>query len=353
MPLFNKTKNFLGIDIGTFSTKMVELSYSKKGKITLVNYAEKANSPEMEEIFRSPRKKSFSLDHKQIAANVKKVLDDAEVKKREAVFSIPDFMTFFTVFKTPPMPEEEIGATIQFEARQHIPLPLKDVTLDWSVIEKGNEKEKIGSKVLLVAVPNKVINEYQQVAQLAGIDLLSIEAEAFSLARASVSSQDVGKTIQLIDIGVQSTTISIVKDGSIKATYSIDFSEIEMIKALAVKSSMSYTQARQTKDQVGFKKDSEQSKALCEQLDVLVNEIKQIADNLFRTEKKEINKVVLSGGSSLIPGLREYIEVGTKKETKIIDPFLEFSYPLTLKEALKEMGPRYAIATGLALRGRE
>jgi type IV pilus assembly protein PilM len=350
MPFFNKTKNFLGIDVGTFSIKVVELSYSKKGKVVLENYGEVANDPKVEDIFHDPRKKSFSLSHQLIADNIKKVLSEAGIKKREAVFSIPDFMTFFTVFKTPPMPQEEIGTTIQFEARQHIPLPLKDVTLDWSIIEKNDGN--VGPKILLVAVPNKVIEEYQKIAQLAGVSLLSIEAEVFSLARTIFAKEELNKIIQLVDVGVQSTTISIVHNSMVKATHSVDFSEMDLIKELAVKMNLSYNEANEIKRTSGFNENSEQGKVLCKKLDSLINEINQIADNLFRTDKKEVNKIIVSGGTSLSPGLKDYIQLKTKKETQIINPFVDFSYPPALKEILEEIGPRYAIATGLALRDR-
>jgi len=352
MVFFNKTKTFLGIDVGTFSTKIVELSYSPKSKVVLDNYGEINNSPNVEEVFKNPRKKSFSLPHEEIAENIKKVLDEAGIKKRQAIFSIPDFMTFFTVFKTPPMPLEEINSTVQFEARQHIPLPLKEVTLDWSVIEKGDDKEKIGPRILLAAVPNKVIEEYQKISEMAGVSLSAIEAEVFSLARSLIVNGEKEKTVQLIDIGIQSTTISLIREGVIKATYSIDFSEIEIIKELAVKKDLSYNQAREIKMN-GFNENSEEGKILCSKLDVLVNEIKQIADNLFRTEKRNIDKIVLSGGSCLDIGFKEYIADKTGKEAEIINPFINFSYPLAFKDVLVEMGPRYAIATGLALRNKQ
>jgi type IV pilus assembly protein PilM len=350
MPLFNKTKNFLGIDVGTFSIKVVELSYSKKGKVVLENYGEIVNDPKIEDVFYNPRKKSFSLSHQIIANNIKKVLDETGIKKREAFFSIPDFMTFFTVFKTPPMPQEEIGTTIKFEARQHIPLPLKDVTLDWSIIEKSDGS--IGPKILLVAVPNKVIEEYQEIAQLAGVSLLSIEAEVFSLARTIFAKEEPSKTIQLVDVGVQSTTISIINNSMVKATHSVDFSEMDLVKELAVKMNLSYNEASEIKRTSGFNENSEQGKILSKKLDSLVNEINQIADNLFRTEKKEVNKIIVSGGTSLNPGFKDYIQLKTKKETQIINPFLGFSYAPALEKTLAEMGPRYAIATGLALRDR-
>ena len=351
--LFRKKKRLLGVDIGTFSTKVVELSYSKKGKVFLENYGEKINETQKETLYTSSRKKAFLLPHQEIANNIRNVLNEAKIEKKEAVFSIPDFMTFFTVFKTPPMPKEEIASVVQFEARQHIPLPLQEVTLDWSVIEEANLDKKIGAKVLLVAVPNNVISEYQKVAQLSGLKLSSIEAEVFSLARASVFGEDCNKVIQLIDIGVQSTTISLVKENVIKATYSIDFSESEIAKKLVDKLGISYNEADEMRRKIGFVEDSNEGKVLCAQLDSLVEEIEQISENFFKTEKKEIDKIILAGGLSLSNGMKTRLEEKTKRKIEIVNPFVDFSYNPILKNSLREMGPRYAIAVGLALRDKE
>ncbi len=353
IPFLNKTKRLLGIDIGTFSTKMVELSYSQKEGVFLENYGEKFNEFKEEDVYRTPRKKVFPLSHQKIAENIRKILDEAEVKRDEAVFSIPDFMTFFTVFRIPSMPKEEMASAIQFEARQHIPLPLKEVALDWSVIEESQNEKKMGPKILLVAVPSKVISEYQKVAELAKVKLLSIEAEVFSLARSSVPKEDINKTVQLIDLGVQSTTISIVKDGIVKTTYSVEFSEIEILGGLVEKLDIGYDEADRIMNETGLNENSNEGKILCDQFDFLIDEIRQTADNFLRIEGGKVDKIILAGGISLSPGLKNYLEMKAKKEFQIANPFLKFSYPPILKEVLEKIGPRYAIATGLALRDRE
>lgn len=351
-PFFKKTKNLLGIDVGTFSTKIVELSYTKKGKVTLENYGEKMNEAK-DEFYQGKRKKPFLLPHQDIADNVRSILMESGIKKRDAIFSIPDFMTFFTVFRIPPMPKEEIASVVQFEAKQHIPLPMSEITLDWSIIEAGSKEKNKGPKILLVVVPNKVISEYQKVAALAGVNLLSIEAEVFSLARAAIVGEDLTQTVQLIDMGIQSTTISVVRDGLIKATYSIDFSKGEIVKNIADKLSMSYNEADRMIRKVGFVESSNDGKVLCAFLDILIDEIKQISDSFFKNEQKEIKKIILAGGPSSSIGLKDYLKRKTKKEIQIVNPFSSFSYPPVLEEALKKMGPRYAIATGLALKDKE
>jgi len=54
-----------------------------------------------------------------------------------------------------------------------------------------------------------------------------------------------------------------------------------------------------------------------------------------------------------MPGLKKYFEDYLKKETEIANPFSSIFYQPILEKILKGMGPAYAIAVGMALRGFE
>ena len=62
---------------------------------------------------------------------------------------------------------------------------------------------------------------------------------------------------------------------------------------------------------------------------------------------------IIAGGVASIPGIKEYFREYLGKETEIANPFLNIYCPPILEKTLKEMGPAYAIAVGLALRGLE
>ncbi len=66
-----------------------------------------------------------------------------------------------------------------------------------------------------------------------------------------------------------------------------------------------------------------------------------------------MEKIVLAGGTALMPGLKEYFSEELKKEVEIANPFSNIIFPPILTETLKEMGPAYAIAVGLAMKGLE
>lgn len=100
-------KNFLGIDVGTSSIKMVALS-SWAGRIRLENYGEISAAALYQKPFRTFEKSTLLLSSEEISKAIKAIMEEAKIKARECVFSIPDFSTFFTNFELPPMSADEL-----------------------------------------------------------------------------------------------------------------------------------------------------------------------------------------------------------------------------------------------------
>jgi len=351
-PFKKATKKFLGIDIGTASIKIVELS-SLRARIKLENYGEIGAPMFYEKPFRTFEKSTLLLSNQDIAKAIGVIFKEAKIENRDAVFSIPDFSTFFTFLELPPMTQEEIPSAVQFKARQHIPLPLSEVALDWTIIEgEASNQKKAELKILLVAVPHEVINQYQEIARLSQIRLLALEAEVFGLARSLI--KDKKGTIALVDIGAQSTTISIIEKGVLKITYSFDVSGNELTRLLSKSLNISYNKAEELKRRhgIGFS-EMQVGRILSPLIDLMLSEIEKISQNFYQAEGKEIEKVILAGGSALLPGLKEYSSDHLKKTVEIANPFAEIFYPPVLSQTLGEIGPSYAIAVGMALRGFE
>lgn len=350
----------LGIDIGTSSIKIVELSRSGV-RVKLDNYGEISTAAVSKGPFRTSEENTIVLSSSDIGKAITAVLEEAKIQTKSVVFAIPDFSSFFTNFQLPPMTKKEISDAINFAATQYIPLPLSEVTLDWQLIEGkigGRSKEKL--KILLVAVPTKVISQYQEIAIISKLKAKSLEAEAFALLR---SIRGIDKiTVGLVDIGDKSTTCSIVENGMLKSSNSLDIGGDGMTKSIAEGADLDYNDAEKLKKQYGVAailkegarghgEGEKITKAFLPLIDSILDEVQKIFRNFSREEKKDIQKVVLAGGTSLLPGLREYFFSVLKKETEIINPFANMNSPQILDKTLQEMGPRYAIAVGAALRG--
>lgn len=358
---FFSPKKFLGIDIGTSAIKVIELSKRGERK-KLENYGEIQAKALYEKPFRTFEKSTLLLSSQDIARGIKAIIQEAKIKTKECIFSIPDFSSFFTTFELPPMTKEELPQAVRYEARQHIPLPLGEVALDWQIIEGevDTSQKKTKLQILLVAVPNEIINQYKEIAQLCGLQLLALEAEVFGLIRALVPA-DNKKIISLIDIGAQSTTCSIVGKRILKESHSFDFAGNEFIDRIAKSLSVDYSTAKNFKEKYGLS-DTALPHTETPYPQTTVKEIIQpLVDTILREIERiirnypgpEIEKFIIGGGEALLPGLKEYFQEYLKKEVEIANPFANIFYPPILEKNLKEMGPSYTIAIGMALRGLE
>jgi len=347
-------KSFLGVDIGTFSIKIVEVSKVGKRK-KLENYGEIQAVSLYEKPFRTFEKSTLTIANHDVVRAISGVLKEAKMKSKKAYFSIPDFSSFFTTFTLPVMTEEELPQAVEYEARQHIPLPLSEVTLDWQVIEgKTINHKPTPFKILLVAVPNEIIQQYQDIATNTGLELLSLEAEVFGLARALIKTSEKELSVALIDIGARSTTISIINKGILGISHSFDTSGNDLTNLIAKGLNVDYSKAEELKNKHGLlPSEAGTREIMLPLIDLILNEIKKISPNFYQTEKREIQKVIVAGGSALIPGLADYFSKSLGKPVEIANPFSDIYYPPILENVLKKMGPSYTIAIGTGLRGLE
>lgn len=344
-------KRMVGIDVGTASIKAVELSRWGQGK-TLENYGEIKSVSLFKEPFRSVEKGSYMLSNYFVSRAVKAVLDEAKIRTKAVMFSIPDFSTFCTSFELPPMTAREVPDAIYYNAPQYIPLPITETTLDWKVIggEIGDKKTPL--KIFLVAIPNQTIEDYQKVAQLAGLELYAVEAEALSLSRALVRENR--SCICVVDIGAQSTTINIVDRQSLKKSYSFEFSGNQLTYSVSSALGLGHVEAEQIKSQEGLiSLKQEISKTLYLLIDPLMIEVRKILYDFNQQEAKNVDAIYLTGGTSALPGLKEYFEEVLKKKVEIPNCFSELLYPPILGKTLEKMAPSFAVATGVALGGLE
>ncbi len=347
----SRPKSFLGIDIGSSAIRIVELKRESHGYL-LKNYGGLEKEDIGEGDFRSSEKDHFSLSDKDIADAIKAILRETGIKTREVGFSIPDFNSFFTNLKLPTMEEGEVAEAIRYQIRPFIPLPIEDVVLDWSIIE--GEPGQTSLKILVVAIPKEIVSQYQRVANLSGLNLKFLESEVFSLARSLPKNLSREKIISLVDIGKRSTTCSIVERGVLKISYSFNTAGNELTESIARSLNVSYNKAESIKKSQGLVVEKDDiSQILIPIVDSILEEVKRVFRDFYQKEGKEIDGLVLSGGGATMAGLLKYFRRELKKETIMMNPFLNLISPPILKGVLIELGPFYGEAVGLAMKGLE
>lgn len=346
--VFGKNRPSVGIDIGTTSIKIIELR--KEGKnIVLMNYGE----------YKRIRNKktfpfhtnSFSFQEEEVAEAIKSLLAETKIETKEASFSLPAFSSFFTVIELPKMPLNEIAGAIQYQSYKYIPLPLQEVVLDYELIEDENTGED-KLKALLIAVPKDLVEKYYKVAKILNMSLRALEVETFSETRALVG-EDKEPTV-IVNIGDRSSNITVVDYGFIRICHSIEFSGFYLTKSISEALNVSFLRAEELKKEKGITPEvgSLASGPIFPVVDkIIFNMQKVINTYLSQNPRREIKKIILSGGGASMPGLLEYFYSKTNIKTERAQCFSTIKYPPSLEKAIQEMNTSFSVSIGLATEG--
>jgi type IV pilus assembly protein PilM len=347
-------KSYLGIDIGTSAIKIAELS-KRKNRKNLENYGEIRSEFLYGKIYRTSKGKDVFLSNEEIAKAIKEIISTAKMKSRDATFALPDFASFFTRFDLPPMTKEELPEAVKFAARRYIPLPLSEVVLDWQVLkERQISKNKRQFHILLIAVPLRTVQQYQEIANKAELENFALEAEVFSLIRALIKEKEAEKkSVCLIDIGAQTTSVSIVEKGNLLISRSFDdFSGNILTTQISRSLNVSLEEAEDLKTRFGLTERPEDLKSIMLPLiNNFIDKVKRILEEYSReADKGSVEQIILTGGGANLLGLKEYLTSEILSEVKISNPFGDIFYPSVLEDKLEEMGASFSVAIGAASR---
>ena len=403
MSLFSSKVSYLGVDLGSASVKMVELApEGKRPKLVTFGYAEHPT-----DIIRTESEET----EKRLVALLRKVYDESGVTTKKVVAALPSFSVFRSIISLPAMKQKELSEAIQWEAKKFVPMPVEEMVLDWKMIKEhgvegggllgknakgaklgdapagdkplsqqplsaiadheaqaqqgGGESptallakkqsergEKKNVKVLLTAAPKNLVDRYMRIFQAAELELLSLETESFAIERALVGHDP--SPIMIVDIGAVSSDISIVEQGLPILSRSIDVGGITITNAIVNSMGVDVKRAEQFKRDIGFASaDGGKGipKTVENAINPIINEIKYAFDiYLSQGGKTQIEKIVLTGGSAYLPNLVDYLSGLLKIKVFIGDPWARVIYPLELKPMLHQIGPRFSVPIGLAMR---
>ncbi len=350
--LFKKANAYLGVDIGTTSIKVAELSGSKNN-VTLSNYALLESFGHYERANNVIQANSVKISEKETTALLKILLNKVKFRTRLAIASIPPFSSFVTLLELPAMSEEETNKAMAFQIRQSVPLPLAEIAVDWIRVgqrqdENGFEKQQI----LLIAIPNEVISCYKSIFKNAGLSLRALEIENLAAARALIGNDPVPTLIA--DIGARSSSVSIVEGGFLKSSVQFDYAGDSLTQAIVKGLGISYRRAEELKKQRGISGgigEYELSTLEMPFVDVIIKEVMKAKENFEKSYGSSLQRVLLIGGGALLLGLDKYFESKIGIPVVLGNGLLYVNTPPQLSVVAKEIQVRFATAIGLAIKG--
>ena len=356
----NKNSSVLGIDIGSSAIKVVQLK-KKNGKAVLETYGAIALGP----YGNSDIGSVTNLPTDGIVQALLDVMKESNVTIRRGAIAIPSSSSLiFTMSIPDKITEDKFPSVIPIEARKYIPVPITEVSLDWFVLPRDIDSTENNimnpsstpvihdskTEVLVVAIHNDILSRYQEILQKTELHSDSFEVEIFSNIRASFT-HDLAPVL-LMDFGASKTKLSIIEEGVVHVFHVVNRGGGDITKNIASSLGISFTDAEKLKREVGLDINSNPTVGDIVRLsmDYILADTNNVVFAYQKKYNKNISKVILTGGGSLVKGLMDRAVSNFNTEVVYSDPFSKTEAPAFLEPILKISGPEFSVAVGLALR---
>lgn len=332
----SKSQSRIGLDIGNYSVKCVEMTRSKD-KITL-NQMSVAPLGDQSPDNLISLLKPFLPVVSASPGHVRVVLSGSSLLVR--------------CVQMPPMTQAELKSAIRFEAENHIAFPIDDCVLDFQILNQDVQKKVMN--VLLVAAKRDFIQE--RLRMLFDIDVHPevIDVDTFALVNAfeALNAEAPQKMFGLINIGHRVTSMAIVKDGLPLFVRELPIGGSSVTKVLAEARSITEEQADQIK--ITNPADAaEDVKTACHQgLETLAEELRNSIQYFENEAGEALKSVRVSGGGALACGIPALLSEALGKEVTVWDNLKKIEIaPAVDRALLDKQAPALNVAFGLALRG--
>jgi type IV pilus assembly protein PilM len=224
--------------------------------------------------------------------------------------------------------------------------------------------------VMLVGTSRDLVESRVAIAQMAGLEPVAVDIEAFAILRAVVelTPEDFAdeNLRAIVDIGAAHTEVIILSGPDFALTRSIPISGDTFADALKNQLRIEPSEAELRKRDVdmgalitgeGSQESIELARIVQTTMDELLREIRR-SINYFQSQLAEegvttnLSEILLVGGSAQIRNLSSYMSARLGIPTRLCDPFAtaQLETSAEAEEWLQEQGPSLTGALGLALK---
>ncbi len=346
MKLFSNNNNFFGLDIGTNSIRIVQLSGSDKSKPKdLIRYA---YSPIDSKLVFSESK----VDRSRLVQNIKDLVTKANINTKNVAVGIDSSKVFTAVVDIDKLKDSELAKSINYQADVFIPTSIEDSIIDWAVLGES-PKDKTKLDLLLSSTTKDFAISQLELIESAGLNVIAFEPDVMAISRSLVPPSDT-ESIVIIDIGARSTDLVILFDNLPHLARSIATGSDALSRAVAQNLNSELSQAEQFLYKFGLSKDKIEGQvyqAVIATVESLMVEVdKSIKFFYERYENKKVNKIIIAGAGAIIPEFPVFIANRFGISVEIGNAWTNVNYNPTIRAELMAISNQFSVAVGLAER---
>ena len=342
----------LALDIGASTVKVGEFQATKAHglRLTNFNFADLGIDPEHEE-----NRKAL------IVSTVRNVVREKNIKATNVIFSVSGQSVFTRFVKLPPVDESKVVQIIQYEAQQNVPFPIDEVIWDYQLLGKNPQGEL---EVVLLAIKSDIIEDLTNGVESCGLRTEMVDVAPMALYNAvRYNYGDLEGCTMVIDLGARTTNLLFLEQNRVFSR-SIPIAGNAITQSIASEFNIPFLEAEQMKKAQGFvalggayEEPESETQARVSKI------IRNVMTRLHAEIARSINfykgqqggsppsRVLLSGGSSIIPYTDRFFKEKIQTEIEYFNPFRNVEIdPHISREELARSAHFFGEVVGLGLR---
>jgi type IV pilus assembly protein PilM len=344
--IFGKKPSLVGLDIGSHTIKAVELELQPNKSYRLAHWG---ISPPLAEAIVDGE----IMDRQLVTDAISNLLETRGIKSRQVVAAVSGRAVIVKKIAMNKLVAEDAQQAVYWEAEQHVPYDINDVSLDFEILGPvPNDPKQM--QVLLVAAKKDMVLSFSDLIRESGLSPIIVDVDSFAAQNALEANYDFGpdEVVASLNIGNEITNINITKAGIPYFTKDLQLGGNTFVEAAQRKFGIGAAEAEalmRGESDLGHDVSPvvEQS---CESLAVALDR----AQAYLRTagEASAVTRIMLCGGSSLTPGLAEHLQRRFNVPAEIANPLTRIGYDPALFAGhdVTKVAPLLTVGIGLALR---
>lgn len=264
--------------------------------------------------------------------------------------------------QVPPVPEWQLRQLMDFEIQELIGQSGEPLAADYNLVPVSSDLSS-DDTVLLALAKEGVLNDHLETLGHAGLGVRSFTPNPIALFNAWRKTSDDSGTLLLINVGARNSDLALVVDGELLFARNLSGGGELFDEALKASFNVGADKARKLKEQMANVAPFDRAANLNPQeekvsrslagatgqiLSMIQSSVTFARTQTGRSEIK-LDRVLLSGGSSLLKGLDKYLEANLGVEVRPFDPFAGLDTTAADEEADDAARASSCIALGLAL----
>ena len=344
--LFGRKQALVGLDIGSHTIKAVELEGESSKNYKLIRWG--ISAPLAEAIVDGE-----IMDRQLVTDAISNLLESRGIKSRNVVAAVSGRAVIVKKITMNRLSAEDAQQAVYWEAEQHVPYDINDVSLDFEILGPAPQDPK-QMQVLLVAAKKDMVMSFSDLMREAGLQPIIVDVDSFAAQNALQANYDFSpdEVVAILNVGSEITNINIIQAGVPYFTKDLQVGGNSFIEAAQRKFNLSQSEAAAAVR--GESGGNLEMASVIEQVSESIATALERAQVFLRTanEAGALSRIMLCGGASMTPGLPEFLNRRFGVPADIANPLSRIGYDpgLFAGQDVMKVAPSLTVGIGLALR---